>query len=79
MERIWTTLDAVEDDELPDETAESMYETVDAINEEVTNASLDELLTATGFANESDDVAPADLPMMMEDADSDAVLSLRRQ
>ncbi|WP_227380728.1 hypothetical protein [Haladaptatus halobius] len=78
MERIQTALDAVEDDELPDEKAESVHDTVDAIDEEIANASLDELLTATGFANVSDDIAPTDLPIVMQDADPDAVLDLRR-
>ncbi|WP_227352947.1 hypothetical protein [Haladaptatus salinisoli] len=78
VEEIRTALDGVEDDELPDEEAESVRETADAAAEAVADASFDELLAATGFGDTSDDVAPADLPRLMQDADADAVLGLRR-
>lgn len=77
MERIRAALDASENGELPNETAESVRESADAVAEEVADASFDELLTASGFEGDSDDVAPADLPMVMQDADPDSVLSLR--
>jgi hypothetical protein len=77
MERIRTVLDASENGDLPDEEAESVRESADAIAERVTDASLGELLTASGFDDDSDDVAPADLPMLMQDADPDAMLDLR--
>ncbi|WP_433623831.1 hypothetical protein [Halomicrococcus sp. NG-SE-24] len=76
-EQIRTTLDAVEDDELPDEKAESVHDTINAVDDEVADASFDELLTSTGFTNISDDIDPTDLPMVMQDADPDAVLDLR--
>lgn len=78
VEKIRTALDTAEDDELPDGKAESVRETADATAEAVADASLDELLAATGFEDTSDDVAPADLPRLMQDADTDAVLGLRR-
>ena len=77
MRRIRTALDASENGELPDEEAESVRESADAVAERVTDASLGELLTASGFEDDSDDVAPADLPMPMQDADPDAMLDLR--
>jgi hypothetical protein len=78
VEEIRTALDDVEGGELPDEKTESVRETADAAAEAVADASLDELLTATGFEDTADDVAPADLPRVMQDADTDAVLGLRR-
>lgn len=77
MGRIRTALDVSENGDLPDEEAESVHESADAIAERVTDASLGELLTASGFDDDSDDVAPADLPMLMQDADPDAMLDLR--
>ncbi|GAA0222264.1 hypothetical protein ACFFQF_08095 [Haladaptatus pallidirubidus] len=77
MERIRTALDAVEDDELSDGEADSVRETADAVAEEVADASLDELLAATGFEDVSDDVAPPDIPILIQEADPDAVLGLR--
>ncbi|KZN25080.1 hypothetical protein A4G99_00645 [Haladaptatus sp. R4] len=77
MEEIRSTLDATDGDELSDEAGESVRERADAVAEAVSDASLGELLTASGFENDSEDVTPADLPMLMQDADADAVLSLR--
>ncbi len=77
MAEIRSALDATDGDELPDETAESVRESADAVAEELADASLGELLTASGFEDDSDDVTPADLPMLMQDADTDSVLSLR--
>ncbi|WP_458188782.1 hypothetical protein [Haladaptatus sp. NG-WS-4] len=77
MDRVRTALDAVEDGELPDEKADAVRETADAVAEEVDDASLDELLTAAGFEDVSDDVAPPELPILIQDADADAVLGLR--
>ncbi|MGA9402518.1 hypothetical protein [Haladaptatus sp.] len=77
MEEIRSALDATDGDELPNETAESVRERTDAVAEAVSDAPLGELLTASGFEHDSADVTPADLPMLMQDADADAVLSLR--
>jgi hypothetical protein len=75
---IEAAVEETDGDSLPDDRRDEVGEHVEELADAVSAASLGELLDTAGFEGVPEDASPPDLPMLMKDAPTDAVLRLRR-